>query len=189
MRWFLLAWFLCIPSSVESFADDRAAELRGGIDDDGKLRPARDGLSAFLGRPLVPPKPLVWEADYQAALARAKAEKRPLLILFRADWCKPCRTMEETTLSDPWIQIFLADFVLFRSNDDREMEKKFGVAALPSCFFLFEDGRVAGQVRGCSASRHFAGALVKALRGLDRKLPSGLQKLVDGKYLESRDRP
>jgi thiol-disulfide isomerase/thioredoxin len=45
--------------------------------------------------------------DYEAAVADAKAQNKMLFIDFRADWCKPCREMEQTTFQDPTLSEYV----------------------------------------------------------------------------------
>ena len=35
---------------------------------------------------------------YQAAVANAQAQRRPLLVLVGAEWCPGCRTMKQTVV-------------------------------------------------------------------------------------------
>ncbi|MGI8923671.1 MAG: protein-disulfide reductase DsbD family protein [Fimbriimonadales bacterium] len=66
-------------------------------------------LSSFLpphpypGREALASAPIKWEEKYEAALARAKAENKPLLINFTGVTCTNCRWMEQNMFPRPEI--------------------------------------------------------------------------------------
>jgi thiol-disulfide isomerase/thioredoxin len=46
--------------------------------------------------PAGPEARAAWTTDYEAAVRRSKAEKKPLLLLFTgSDWCPPCKKLHE----------------------------------------------------------------------------------------------
>ena len=73
------------------------------------------------------------------ALLRSAREKKPVLLDFRAEWCKNCKAMERTTFNDPAVVSELKNFlfVKFDATDISDPEisavlKKFGVSGLPA---------------------------------------------------------
>ncbi len=60
---------------------------------------------------------LPWEKDYTTALARAKAEKRPLFLMLTATWCGPCKMLESQTLPDSAIRAGLKEFVWVKAYE------------------------------------------------------------------------
>lgn len=85
---------------------------------------------------------LEWEPSYEAALAKAKAEHKPVMVDFYADWCGPCRELEMTTYRDPRIQKLAERFVCVKVNTDlrRDLSGRFHIDALPTIGFLKPDG-------------------------------------------------
>ena len=83
---------------------------------------------------------LPWLTDYNTALARAKAENKPLLIDFTGYTCTNCRLNEKNVFPRPEVQAALSKFVLVQLYTDggkdgpknQKLEQdKFGDVALP----------------------------------------------------------
>jgi thiol:disulfide interchange protein len=51
---------------------------------------------------------VAWEHDLDAASARAKAQNKPLLVMFGADWDCAAKELQHETFSDPLIRLWLA---------------------------------------------------------------------------------
>ncbi|MBQ9337987.1 MAG: thioredoxin family protein [Lentisphaeria bacterium] len=87
-------------------------------------------------RPETPAKSI---AALEDALRQSAREKKPVLLDFRAEWCKNCKAMERTTFHDPTVVSELKNFlfVKFDATDISDPEisavlKKFGVSGLPA---------------------------------------------------------
>jgi len=58
--------------------------------------------SAMAAEKGAPQNSLVWQTDYAAALAQAKAEKRHVFLFFTgSDWCGWCKRLNKEILSTP----------------------------------------------------------------------------------------
>jgi thiol:disulfide interchange protein DsbD len=96
--------------------------------------------SSYGNASAAPPSGLPWQSDYQAALAEAKAESKPLLINFTGYTCTNCRYNENQVFPDKKVQQELAKYVLLElytdggpdasKNEQLELQKT-GDAALP----------------------------------------------------------
>ena len=91
-------------------------------------------VSASLSLPAQVPNPgaegklhLQWQKDYPAALKRAEAEKKPLLIDITTDWCGWSKKMDREVFADLAVQKELGSFVLLRLNPESS-EKNQGIA-------------------------------------------------------------
>lgn len=83
---------------------------------------------------------LEWMTDYDAALARAKAEGKPLFIDFTGYTCTNCRWNERNVFPDPAVKEAFSKYVLVQLYTDggadgpknqKLQESKFGDIALP----------------------------------------------------------
>jgi thioredoxin-related protein len=73
--------------------------------------------------------PKGWETDLEKAMARAKEEKKTLLVEFTgSDWCPPCIAMRKNVFSKKeFIEAASKDFILVEldfPNGDKELKKK-----------------------------------------------------------------
>ena len=83
-----------------------------------------------------------WQ-PYEAGLARAKAENKPICLIFYTSWCPHCRTYSHV-FDDPKVVAKARNFVMIRVNadDQSELARKFAKDGgyIPRTFFLAPDG-------------------------------------------------
>jgi thiol:disulfide interchange protein DsbD len=112
------------------------------------------GSYGLVGALLAPPPqagPLAWVHGEAAGLARA--DGRPALLDFYADWCLPCKEMEHKTFSDPTVARELGRFALVKidctSDEDpavAAVQKKYGADTLPTLVLLDRAGKVTRKI-------------------------------------------
>jgi thiol-disulfide isomerase/thioredoxin len=100
-------------------------------------------------------KQIVWEKDYKKALALAKETNRPLLLDFSADWCKPCKMMEEQFWVLPEVVDAVKPFIAVKIDFDaeRSLVAKYGVTAIPYVAFTDPLGNLITARRGFSSKK------------------------------------
>jgi thiol:disulfide interchange protein DsbD len=98
---------------------------------------AMDGAAAHLS----------WEHEESAAVAKARAEKRPLLVDFTAEWCVACKKMSKETFSDPRVMEKCGHFVAVKvdatNDEDPQVDAvkgKYKVVGLPTVVIYDSSG-------------------------------------------------
>jgi thioredoxin:protein disulfide reductase len=148
--WFIGASFVMVVVGIGLGA------LHLSFHDSGPLAKARKALGLLLCAAglygglafVLTPKAvgLPWRHDETAAVASARAEKRPLLVDFTATWCVPCQEFRVKTFADPEVTQELRRFVLVEidvTKDDDEADKakeRHGAGTLPAVVLYDSSG-------------------------------------------------
>jgi thiol:disulfide interchange protein DsbD len=109
-------------------------------------------------------------AELDAAVARATAQGKPVMLDFYADWCTSCLEMEHDTFTDPAVRQRLAGAVLLQADvtannaDDRALLARFGLFGPPGLIFYTPQGQELGAARviGFQAPADFTRSLQNA---------------------------
>jgi thiol:disulfide interchange protein DsbD len=98
----------------------------------------------------VMPSNLVWHPYDEPAVEQALASGGPVVLDFYADWCLPCKELDEKTFSQPDVAAHLSDFRLFKVNltsGDAAVDAlraRYGVVGVPTVIFYNGGKEVAG---------------------------------------------
>lgn len=91
------------------------------------------------------------DLSFPSAKALAAREGKLLLVRFTAEWCAPCRLLEESTLADARVIDYLAEhFVTVAVDvddfDGFALKQRFEVGSLPTLLFLSSAGAEIGRI-------------------------------------------
>jgi thiol:disulfide interchange protein DsbD len=104
--------------------------------------------------------PLEWLPYDAASVAAAVESGRPVILDFYADWCAPCRELDEKTFSDPRVAGVLSEFARFKVDQTRSNEEgdraamEFKVMGMPTVI-VFRDGRELFRITGFEPPERF----------------------------------
>ncbi len=116
-----------------------------------------------------------WMDDEAAAVAQAKAENKPLVIDFTAEWCAACQELEHITYQDPRVIERSKSFipVMLDATDAKDetvkaLQDKYEVVGLPTVVFVLPDGTTMDdlKVTGFVGADDFLGRMDEALERL-----------------------
>jgi uncharacterized protein len=109
-----------------------------------------------------PRAPLAWAELDARTLARAKAERKYIVLDGSAEWCHWCHVMEATTYHDPAVRKLLdARFISVKVDVDSrpDIEERYGDYGWPATVIFSPDAVELGKYRGYIAPEKFAGIL------------------------------
>jgi thiol:disulfide interchange protein DsbD len=95
-----------------------------------------------------------WEKYDASKLAAARAAGKPVVIDFYADWCLPCKELDEKTFIDPRVVKELDRYVRLKADltaaEDaatKELTKQYGIISVPTIIFIDGGGNEAASAR------------------------------------------
>jgi thiol:disulfide interchange protein DsbD len=96
-----------------------------------------------------------WHTYSEQTLQEAKAQGKPVIIDFYADWCTPCREFEEVTFHQPnLVRLAEKNFIMVKVDVTKggnpyheELLQKYEVKGVPTIVFLDADGRERTDLR------------------------------------------
>jgi uncharacterized protein len=109
-----------------------------------------------------PKDPLVWEDLTPATLARAKAERKFIVLDGSAEWCHFCHVMEAETYHDPDVaQLLGKRFIAVKVDVDArpDIEERYGAWGWPATVIFSPDAEELGKYRGYIPPKEFLAIL------------------------------
>jgi len=113
-----------------------------------------------------------WEPWTPGALEQAKAEGRPVLLYFGADWCFPCKVWHYGTFRNPEVieasrdfKRIEADLTHLEEGPMKDFARRFNSVNPPGVFIIGRDGRTMASFRDPPSAEQFLGAVRNAATG------------------------
>jgi thioredoxin-related protein len=109
---------------------------------------------------------------FKDVLAKAGAEKKPIMIDFYTDWCRWCDTLDAKTYSDAKVGAFIdKNVVPYKIDAEKgegiEVAKKYGVRAYPTVLLIKSDGEEIDRLLGYMPPDKFLQTLDDYLKGVN----------------------
>jgi thiol:disulfide interchange protein DsbD len=88
-----------------------------------------------------------WLPSLEQGIALARAESRPLIVDFWADWCVACKELDRIAWADPRVRAEASRFVAVKldgtEGDDAfvDLAERYGVVGMPTVLFIDARGR------------------------------------------------
>jgi len=88
-----------------------------------------------------------WMHAEPEALARARAERRPVIVDFWAEWCTACKELDKLAWADPRVQREAARFVKVKvdgtetTDEVAAIQERYEVQGMPTVVFIDSDGK------------------------------------------------
>lgn len=114
---------------------------------------------------------VAWRSDESAALADARANGKPVLLDFTAEWCAACHELDKETWSDAAVVRELAGFVTLkldmtkRNEETSALGERWKVSGLPTVIVLDGDGNEVERFFGFRTPEQVLPLLKRVARG------------------------
>lgn len=108
-----------------------------------------------------------WMTDYAEAVEKAGRIDRHIITEFYTEWCKWCKTMDDSTFADPAVIALGKKFLFLRINAevDTALAHRFNVSGYPTVILLEKAGNEVDRVLGYKPPLEFAETMEGYLEG------------------------
>ena len=108
-----------------------------------------------------------FERSFDEAMKKARAQHKPVMIDFWAEWCGWCHRLDKTTYVDPAVVKLSQDFVAAKidtegSPAETAVAERFDVTSLPTILFVTPGGHQIFRVNGFQGPGKFPRTLERA---------------------------
>ncbi|MEO1516423.1 MAG: thioredoxin family protein [Bacteroidota bacterium] len=106
--------------------------------------------------------------SFQRLQSEAAALDKPFFIRFTANWCLPCRIMEQTVLADPEVTSYIEEHYLSLKMEEKEfdalsLKSLYNISQLPTILFFQPNGELIEQHAGSLGKAEFLDKLASFL--------------------------
>jgi len=110
------------------------------------------------------PSSITW-LGYEEGIQKGKQEGMPILVDFYADWCPPCKKMDEDTYTDARVIQMSQQFIMVKVNVDDEpmLSNAYKIKYIPTAVFLDSNGHEVYRKTGYADASQFVNEMEKAL--------------------------
>ena len=116
------------------------------------------------------------QGGFIAAKQQAKTERKLQLLEFVADWCLPCKHMDQTTFKDPMVMEYLKEnFVSVKVDIDQfdgfALKQEFSVKYLPTIIVLDNQGNMVHMIEEALSASQLINSLSEVTSAFYRHSP------------------
>ena len=149
----------CPPPGTQPSGESVGIQ-QGGPLGSGEAKPAAQEAPATT----TGPGGITWFSKLADAQSRAEVLQRPILVDFFADWCSPCRMLDQQVWPDPEVAKEAGRFICVRVNvdDSPAIAKGFRVVSIPTVVVITSQGGILQRGVGYRDAK----AMVKMLQAV-----------------------
>jgi protein disulfide-isomerase len=94
-----------------------------------------------------PESKIPWRSDFEETLSEAKEKRKPVLLVFGATWCPPCKTMKRNVWPDEEVtnaveRGYVPMYVDVDEEKHAQLSSRYKILGIPAVLVLNADGEV-----------------------------------------------